>query len=64
MFIESAVIVSSSKRIQRIFSIFEGLIFTANEPTWFHIAKERFMNFNKEDYKNWLTNKKSLNEPR
>jgi hypothetical protein len=39
MFIESAVIVSSSKRIQRIFSIFEGLIFTANEPTWFHIAK-------------------------
>jgi hypothetical protein len=39
MFIERVVIASSSKRLQRIFAIFEGLIFTANEPTWFHLAK-------------------------
>jgi hypothetical protein len=39
MFVESVVIISSTKRLQRIYSVFEGLIFTANETTWFHVAK-------------------------
>jgi len=30
VFAESVVIISSSKRLQRIFSVFEGLIFTAD----------------------------------
>jgi hypothetical protein len=30
MFAERVIIVSSSKRLQRIYAIFEGLIFTAN----------------------------------
>ena len=64
MFAERVVVVSSNKRLQRIFAIFEGLIFTANEPTWFHIAKKRFSHFTKSDYENWLSCKQARNNHR
>jgi len=64
MFAERIIIVSSSKRLQRIYAIFEGLIFTANELTWFHLAKERFANFSKSDYEEWLSCKKARNNHR
>jgi hypothetical protein len=64
MLIETVVVVSTNKRLQRIFSVFEGLIFTANEISWFHIAKERFGKFTKQDYENWLTTKRARNDHR
>ena len=50
--------------MQRIFSVCEGLIFTADQPTWFHLAKEKFQNFTKADYEEWLTQKKARNDHR
>jgi hypothetical protein len=64
MLAESVVVISTSKRLQRIFAVFEGLIFTANEPTWFHLAKQKFGEFTKEDYEKWLTSKRARNEHR
>ena len=64
MFAERVVIVSSSKRLQRIYAVHEGLIFTANEPSWFHLAKERFSGFTKADYEEWLGCKKARNNHR
>ena len=64
IYIESIIIQSSTKRLQRIFSVCEGLIFTADQPTWFHLAKEKFQNFTKADYQNWLTQKKARNDHR
>ncbi len=64
MFVERVVIASSTKRLQKIYSVSEGLIFTANEPTWFHLAKKRFEKFTKEDYENWLSCKKARNSHR
>ncbi len=64
IYAESIVIVSSSKRLQRIFSVCEGLIFTADQPTWFHLAKERFESFTKKDYEQWLTSKRSRTDHR
>ena len=64
IFAESVVILSSSKRLQRIFSVYEGLIFTADEPSWFHLALTHFRNFNKQDYTQWLTHKRARNEHR
>lgn len=64
IYAESIVIVSSTKRLQRIFSVCEGLIFTADQPTWFHLAKERFESFTKKDYEQWLTTKRSRTDHR
>jgi hypothetical protein len=47
MFVETVTIVSRTSKIKTISSIGSGLIFTANELSWFTIAKQKFTNYTK-----------------
>ena len=58
MLIETVTVISNNKRLQKIFPVATGLIFTANEHSWFDLAKERFQNMNKKQYEEWLSSKK------
>jgi hypothetical protein len=64
LYIESVIIQSSTKRLQRIFSVSEGLIFTADQPTWFQLAKQQFQDYTKADYEEWLTHKTARSDHR
>ncbi len=50
MLIESVSIIAQNKRLQKIFPIQTGLIFTANEISWFKIAQKVFGNYKKKQY--------------
>lgn len=54
---ESITIQEENKPINGGFPIGSGLIFTANEPGWFAIAKKRFMTMKKHEYERWLSEK-------
>lgn len=61
MLIETVTVVSKNVKMSKIYPISEGLIFTANELSWFTIAKQKFSNFTKEEYEEWLKVKQSTN---
>jgi hypothetical protein len=45
MLIETVTLVSKNVKMNKIYPISAGLIFTANELSWFSLAKQRFSNF-------------------
>jgi len=64
MLIDSITIISTNKRLQKIFPVYQGLIFTADELSWFHIAKERFDKMDKEEYHKWLQGRRQSSAQR
>lgn len=58
---ETVTVISQNKRLQKIYPIETGLIFTANELCWFDIAKNIFSNFKRKEYNDWLNSKKDRN---
>lgn len=48
MLIESVSVISNTNKVQKIFSITSGLIFTANELSWFGLAKKKFSTMQKK----------------
>lgn len=48
MLAETITVISHNKRLQKIYPIETGLIFTANEVCWFEIAKKKFSNFRRK----------------
>lgn len=58
---ESISVISNVNKVQKIYSITSGLIFTANELSWFSIAKEKFKDMTKSQYESWLKEKMETN---
>ncbi len=61
---ERVSIISNSKKIQNSYAVKTGLIFSTNSISWFHVAKEYFGKFQKEDYEKWVSQKKSVSDHR
>lgn len=57
MLIENVTIVSKNVKMNKIYPISSGLIFTANEISWFEIARLKFGKFTKAQYMEWLKGK-------
>ena len=48
MLVETVSVISNLKRTQKIYPITSGLIFTANEISWFTLARDKFSNMDKK----------------
>ena len=61
MLIESVSVISKIKKTQKIYPLRGGLIFTANNLSWFTVAKDKFGKMDKKGYEEWENSKCSAN---